>query len=152
MDARLRRPDKLASRARRRVQGSPTVTKASLAEQRQVVDAFLSGLRTGDFGGLVAALEPDVVVKLDETAGRPGTPREIRGARNWAKGGVAFSRNLEGAVEPMLVNGEVGLVWATQGRVFRVLRLSIHDERIATVDIVADPSRLSEFEIAVLEK
>ena len=61
-------------------------------------------------------------------------------------------RNLEGAVEPMLVNGEVGLVWAPQGRVFRVLRLSIHDGKIATVDIVADPSRLAEFEITVLDK
>jgi RNA polymerase sigma factor (sigma-70 family) len=142
----------LASRARRRVQGSPTVPKASLVEQRQVVDAFLTALRTGDLEGLVAVLDPDVVVKLDETAGRPGTPREIHGARNWAKGAVAFSRNLEGAVEPMLVNGEVGLVWAPQGRAFRVLRLSIHDGRIATVDIVADPSRLAKFEIAVLEK
>jgi len=142
----------LASRARRRVQGSPTVPKASLVEQRQVVDAFLTALRTGDLEGLVAVLDPDVVVKLDETAGRPGTPREIHGPRNWAKGAVAFSRNLEGAVEPMLVNGEVGLVWAPQGRVFRVLRLSIHDGRIATVDIVADPSRLAEFEIAMLEK
>ena len=142
----------LASRARRRVQGSPAIPKASLAEQRQVVDAFLTALRTGDFEGLVAVLDPDVVVKLDEAAGRPGTPREIHGARNWAKGAVAFSRNLEGAVEPMLVNGEVGLVWAPQGRVFRVLRLSIHDGKIATVDIVADPSRLAEFEITVLDK
>ena len=142
----------LASRARRRVQGSPAIPKASLAEQRQVVDAFLTALRTGDFEGLVAVLDPDVVVNLDEAAGRPGTPREIHGARNWAKGAVAFSRNLEGAVEPMLVNGEVGLVWAPQGRVFRVLRLSIHDGKIATVDIVADPSRLAEFEITVLDK
>ena len=142
----------LASRARRRVQGSPAIPKVSLAEQRQVVDAFLTALRTGDFEGLVAVLDPDVVVKLDEAAGRPGTPREIHGARNWAKGAVAFSRNLEGAVEPMLVNGEVGLVWAPQGRVFRVLRLSIHDGKIATVDIVADPSRLAEFEITVLDK
>ena len=142
----------LASRARRRVQGSPAIPKASLAEQRQVVDAFLTALRTGDFEGLVAVLDPDVVVKLDEAAGRPGTPREIHGALNWAKGAVAFSRNLEGAVEPMLVNGEVGLVWAPQGRVFRVLRLSIHDGKIATVDIVADRSRLAEFEITVLDK
>ncbi len=142
----------LASRARRRVQGSPAIPKVSLAEQRQVVDAFLTALRTGDFEGLVAVLDPDVVVKLDEAAGRPGTPREIHGARNWAKGAVAFSRNLEGVVEPMLVNGEVGLVWAPQGRVFRVLRLSIHDGKIATVDIVADPSRLAEFEITVLDK
>lgn len=142
----------LASRARRRVQGSPAVPQVSLAEQRQVVDAFLTALRTGDFEGLVAVLDPDVVVKLDEAAGRPGTPREIHGARNWAKGAVAFSRNLEGVVEPMLVNGEVGLVWAPQGRVFRVLRLSIHDGKIATVDIVADPSRLAEFEITVLDK
>jgi len=74
----------LASRARRRVQGASTVRKTSLIEQRRVVDAFLGALRRGDFEGLVAVLDPDVVVRIDEAAARPAGPREIRGARNWA--------------------------------------------------------------------
>ena len=79
----------LASRARRRIQGAPAVPNASLMEQRRVVDAFLDALRRGDFEGLVAVLDPDIVVRVDEAAARPGAPREIRGARNWAKGAIA---------------------------------------------------------------
>jgi hypothetical protein len=142
----------LASRARKRVQGAPTVPKSSLIEQRQVVDAFLAALRAGDFEGLVAVLDPDAVVRLDAAASRPEAPREIRGARNWAKGAIAFSRQLAGGVQPMLVNGEVGLVWAPGGRVARVLRFSTKNGRIATVDVIADPARVREFDLAVLNK
>ena len=142
----------LASRARRRIQGAPAVPKASLSEQRRVVDAFLDALRHGDFEALVAVLDPEIVVRIDEVAARPGAPREIRGARNWAKGAIAFSRQLAGTVQPMLVNGEVGLAWTPGGRVFRVLRFSFADGRIATVDVIADPARLSEFDLAVLDE
>lgn len=142
----------LASRARRRVQGAPTVPRTSLMEQRRVVDAFLDALRRGDFEGLVAVLDPDIVVRIDEAAARPGAPREIHGAENWAKGAIAFSRQLAGAVQPMLVNGEVGLVWAPGGHVFRLLRFSFADGKIATADVIANPARLSEFDLAVLDE
>jgi RNA polymerase sigma-70 factor (ECF subfamily) len=141
----------LASRGRRRVQAGPTVPKASLTEQRRVVDAFLAALRAGDFEGLIAILDPDVVVRLDEAAARPVAPREIHGARNWAKGAIAFSRQLIGAVQPMLVNGEVGLAWAPLGRLLRVLRFSIAGGKIAKVDVIADRASLREFEVAVLQ-
>jgi RNA polymerase sigma-70 factor (ECF subfamily) len=140
----------LASRARRRIQGASTLPKASLTEQRRLIDAFLTALRAGDFEGLVAVLDPEVVFRMDEAAAHPGAPREIRGARNWAKGAIAFSRQLAGAVQPVLVNGEVGLVWAPRGRPARVLRFSIARGKIAAVDSIADPARLREFDLAVL--
>jgi hypothetical protein len=132
-----RSPDaarQLASRARRRVQGADRVPDADRTQQREVVESFLAALRRGDVEGLVAVLDPDVVVRVDEAGERPGAPREIRGARNWAKGAVAFSRQLARSVQPMLVNGAVGLVWAPRGRLSRVLRFSIADGKIATVD------------------
>jgi len=61
-------PTQLASRARRRVQGASAVLKASVMEQRRVVDAFLDALRRGVFEGLVAVLDPDIVVRVDEAA------------------------------------------------------------------------------------
>jgi RNA polymerase sigma factor (sigma-70 family) len=140
----------LASRARRRVQGAPAVPKASLTEQREVAHAFLAAIRTGDFEGLIAVLDPDVVVRIDEAAARPGAPREIRGARNWAKGAIAFSQQLAGDIRAMLVNGEVGLVWAPHGHLLRVLRFSIASGKIATVDVIAEQARLNELELAVL--
>ena len=46
-------------RARRWVHGSATIPDANLTSQREVIDAFLTALRGGDFDGLVAVLDPD---------------------------------------------------------------------------------------------
>jgi hypothetical protein len=139
----------LASRARRRVQGGATAAKAGLTQQRQIVDAFLTALRGRDFEGLVAVLDPDVVARVDEAAARPEALREIRGARNWAKGAIAFS-HLARSVQPMLVDGDVALVWAPRGRLLRVRRFTITRGKIVEVDVIADPARLSDLDLAVL--
>jgi RNA polymerase sigma-70 factor (ECF subfamily) len=116
-----------------------------------MADAFLAALRGGDFEGLLAVLDPDVVVGVDEAAARPGAPREIRGARNWAAGALAFSKMVR-FVQPALINGAVGLVWAPSGRLFRVLTFTIKRGKIAEIDIVADPKRLGELDLAVLDQ
>jgi hypothetical protein len=120
-------------------------------EQRRVVDAFLDALRRGDFEGLVAVLDLDIVVRVDEAPAVRARRGRFRGARTWAKGAIAFLRQLPGTVQPMLVNGGVGLVWTPGGRVFRVLRFSFSDGKIATVDIIADPARLREFDLAAFD-
>ena len=73
----------LASRARRRVRGGGA-PDPDLVRQREVVDAFIAALRAGDFEGLLAVLDPDLVVRADMPV--PGAPSEIRGAAVWAKG------------------------------------------------------------------
>jgi len=140
----------LASRARRRVQASPATPSTNFPEQRRVVDAFLAALRNGDFEGLVAVLDPDVVVRIDEAAARPGAPREIRGARNWAKGAVAFSQ-MARSVHAMLVDGTVGLVWAPRGRLLRALTFTLKQGKIAEVEIIADDAHLQQLDLAVLK-
>src|SRR3954469_12782576 len=70
----------LASRARRRVRGAAPAPDPDLARQRQVVDAFLAAARDGDFDALVAVLDPDVVLRVDRGAVRPGASQEVRGA------------------------------------------------------------------------
>ena len=141
----------LASRARRRVQGASAESHTEHAQQRELAEAFLAALRAGDFEGLVAVLDPDVVVRLDEAARRPGTPAEIHGARNWAQGAVAFAQAAR-SVQPALVDGAVGLVWAPGGRLFRVLRFTIARGKIAEVDVIADPARLRRLNLAVLSQ
>ncbi len=141
----------LASRARRRVQGAGTPSQADHKRQRQVVDAFLTALRGGDFEGLLAVLDPEVVVRIDEGAGQPGGPREIHGATAWAKGAVAFAR-LAGSLQPMLTNGTVGLVWAPDGRLARVLKFTIQSGKIVEADIIADPARLSQLHLTALSE
>lgn len=149
-----RSPDaarQLASRARRRVQGAEAVSKTGLVEQREVVSAFLKALRSGDFQGLISVLDPDVVVHIDEAAARPGAPREIRGAHNFAKGAVTFAQ-IAHQVEPMLINGAVGLAWAPEGKLSRVLAFSIKDGKIAQVDIIADTAQLQNLNLAVVSE
>src|SRR5688572_20306333 len=78
-----RSPDaarQLASRARRRVQGSPP-PDADLASQRHIVESFIAALRRGDVEGLIAVLAPDVVGRAGDDT---GNVREVRGARTWA--------------------------------------------------------------------
>jgi RNA polymerase sigma factor (sigma-70 family) len=140
----------LASRARRRVRGEDTALASDLQSQRVVVDAFLAALRAGDFEGLVAVLDPEVVVRLDGAAGAPGAPREIRGAENWARGAVAFSR-LARLVQPALINGTVGLVFASGGRLSRALTFRIANGKIVEAEILADPARLQQLDVAVLD-
>ena len=140
----------LASRARRRVQGADAVSGADLARQREVVDAFLAALRGGDFEGLIAVLDPDVLVRSDVAAVGPGGSREVRGARNWAKGAIVAARGARFA-QPALVDGRVGLVVAPRGRLFRVLSFTFAGGKIAQVEVIGDPARLRELELAVLD-
>jgi RNA polymerase sigma-70 factor (ECF subfamily) len=140
----------LASRARRRVQGAGAHSQADLSQQREIANAFLTALRSGDVEGLLAVLDPDVVVRIDEAAARPGAAREIHGARNWAKGAIAFAR-LATNVEIMLVNGSVAIVTAPGGRLTRVLSFTLEGGKMVAADIVGDPARLREMDLAVLE-
>jgi RNA polymerase sigma-70 factor (ECF subfamily) len=139
----------LASRARRRVQGSATLPDADLPRQREVVEAFLGALRAGDFDALVAVLDPDVVIRADRTAAPADGSREVRGARTWAKGALAYSRFAHFA-RPALVNGAVGVVVAPRGRLFRVLHFTLTRGKIVQIDVVADPARLRQLDLAVL--
>ena len=142
----------LASRARRRVQGAGPAPDPSRAEQRTVVDAFLAALRRGDVEGLVSVLDPDVLVKVDQAAGRPGAPPvEFRGARNWAKGAVAFSQTARFA-QAALVDGAVGAVFVREGKLFSVLKFTITDGKIVHVDVITDPARLGELALGVLQE
>ena len=146
----------LASRARKRVHGAAGIGGGSgvhLTEQRKIVEGFLGALRVGDFQGLLAVLDPDAVVRIDAAAGRPGAgPREVHGAEDWVRGAVAYSQALQTRlVQPALVDGRVGLVLASRGRLFRVLRFTFERGKIAQVDIVAEPKNLEKVEVQLLE-
>jgi RNA polymerase sigma factor (sigma-70 family) len=139
----------LASRARRRIQGADAASGADLAGQRKVVDAFLAALRAGDFQALVAVLDPNVVITADAAAQPVEAKREIRGAENWAKGAITAARGAR-AAQPALIDGTVGLVIAPQGRLFRALRFTLADEKIAAIEVIGDPERLRHLDLAIL--
>jgi RNA polymerase sigma factor (sigma-70 family) len=140
----------LASRARRRVRGRPRVPDTDLASQRVVVDAFLAASRGGDFDALVAVLDPDVVLRVDRAAVPGGVSRKVYGAPAVAKGALAFSGRARFA-RSALVNGAVGVVVAPRGRLFAVLGLTVMRGKILEIDVAADPERLRQLDVAVLD-
>jgi RNA polymerase sigma-70 factor (ECF subfamily) len=146
-----RTPDaarQLASRARRRVQGSPP-PEMDLASQRSTVEAFIAALRRGDVEGMVAVLDPDVVGRAVDPK---GNVREVRGARTWASGAVAFAQLISDlGASPALINGSVGIVVAPKGKLTRVLRFTFTDGRIATAEIISDRAQLDALDIAPLD-
>jgi RNA polymerase sigma-70 factor (ECF subfamily) len=137
----------LASRARRRVRGG-AAPDPDLMRQREVVEAFITALRAGDFEGLLAVLDPDLVVRADMLPS--GAPTEIRGAAVWAKGAVAYG-HLARLTQPALVNGAIGVVVAPRGRLVRALRFTIANGKIAEIEVIGNPARLVELDVSIVE-
>jgi RNA polymerase sigma-70 factor (ECF subfamily) len=153
----------LASRARRRVRGSPTAPDIQRERQREVVEAFVRAASTGDLEGLLAVLDPDAVIRIDAATRMAGgaadaapEPREVRGASIWAKQLIALTRGLRSAqpahvfVQPALIDGSVGLIHAPRGKLSRALAFTFADARVTRVEVIGDPARLRELDIAVL--
>jgi RNA polymerase sigma-70 factor, ECF subfamily len=146
----------LASRARRRVRGAAAPPPADRGRQREIVGAFLAAAREGDFAGLLAVLDPDVVLRADaaavlgsaarEAAGAPKLAPEVRGAAAVAE---AFAGRARGA-QLALVDGAVGAVWAPGGRPRAVFRFTVSDGKIAGIDVVVDPERVRGLKVVVL--
>jgi RNA polymerase sigma factor (sigma-70 family) len=134
----------LASRARRRVRGTAPVPETDLARQREVVDAFLTASRRGDFEALVALLDPDITLRSD--AGASPVTTIIRGARNVARQALSF-QHLARFARLAMVNGEFGFVTAPQGRPAAVMAITVADGRITELNILADPERLRRLDL-----
>jgi RNA polymerase sigma factor (sigma-70 family) len=139
----------LASRARRRVRGENTVPDADLDTQREVADAFLAAARDGDFDALVAMLDPDVVLRADLGPLRGGS-REFRGAEVVAGRALTFSQ-AGLVVRPALVNGTPGAVSTRDGEPFSVGAFTVRGGRIVEIDILADPARLRQLDLTILD-
>src|SRR5215510_11621166 len=140
----------LASRARRRVQGQTPTPDTDLRAQRRVVDAFLAAAQAGDFEGLVAVLDPHIVLRADAGAVK-GMSRLVRGAQAVAGQAAAFSK-MALSNQVVLVNGDIGLVCRLpDGRLFSVIGFTIADGRVVEMDILADPDRLSRLDLSAVE-
>jgi len=125
----------LASRARRRVQGAD---RDAPTADRQIVDAFLAAARDGDFEGLLAVLDPHVVLRADEGG---GALRIVEGAR-----AVAASARVGAAgrvAHPAIIDGAPGLVATEAGVPVAVLAFTVVDGRITAIDALAGPARVA---------
>jgi RNA polymerase sigma-70 factor (ECF subfamily) len=159
----------LASRARHRLRGAPAYPAATasaagyagdpggpvpggpgdLARQWTVVDAFLAASRDGDFEGLLAILDPDIVLRADAGAGPLGPSVLIRGAREFIDRSQQFV-SLQRYAHRVLVNGGPGFLVVRDGEPVALLAATVHDGKISEMDILADPVRLRELDLVRL--
>jgi RNA polymerase sigma-70 factor, ECF subfamily len=155
----------LASRARHRLRsapahpgatsadGGPTAASspgsADLARQWTVVDAFLAASREGDFEGLLAILDPDVVLRADAGTGPFGPSVLVRGAREVIAQAQRFA-SLGRFARPVLVNGAPGFLVVRDGESLALLAATVQNDKITEMDILADPVRLRELDLVGL--
>ncbi|MFI6826381.1 sigma-70 family RNA polymerase sigma factor [Kribbella sp. NPDC050241] len=134
----------LASRARRRVQGTPEPAGADANRQKEIVEAFLAASRGGDFDALLELLDPDVVLRADETVVARGAGAMVRGAAAVAE---TFSGRAQAAVLT-LVDGKAGAVWRLRGEPVVVFSFTVADGRIAGIELLGNPDYLRNVDLA----
>ena len=132
----------LASRAGRRVQGVAPVLDTDLTRQRAIVDAFLTAARNGDFDALLEALDPDVVVRANGA-------EAVRGAAAVAARAITGLRSAQVTLLA-LINGAVGIVNAAEARPISLQAFTITDAKIIAIDVIDDPGRIAEADLAIL--
>src|SRR5215217_568391 len=136
----------LASRGRRRVQGTPEDGPAEdVARHREIVEAFFKASRGGDIQALLAVLDPDVVLRTDDALLRMSTRTgwltqpQLRGAQAVA---AQFSGSAQSA-QLALIDGAPGAVWATHGTPRTLFVFTIRDGKVVEIELAADAERLS---------
>lgn len=135
----------LAARARRHVEARAPRFEVSADERRRVTEAFADACTRGDIAGLVALLDPDVVLHSDGGGLVAAARRPVAGAERVARylAGVARRGPARLRLTPATVNGEPGLLWMRDDELGGVVALALIGDRIGRVDIVRNPRKLT---------
>jgi RNA polymerase sigma factor (sigma-70 family) len=157
----------LASRARRRLRTAPShpaaesaspgtgsagtgsTGAADLARQWTVVNAFLAASREGDFEGLLAILDPDVVLRAEAGASLFGPSVVVRGAREVIAQARRFAP-LGRFARPVLVNGSPGFLVVREGEPLALLAATVQNDKITEMNVLADPDRLAALDLTAV--
>jgi RNA polymerase sigma-70 factor (ECF subfamily) len=136
----------LASRARRRVRATG-VPDPDRAGQQRVADAFLAAAREGNFVGLIALLDPEVVLRVDGGTLREGATRVVHGAQAVAAGAMRFASMAPFALQ-VFVNGAPGFLGRDPGgRIVSVLGMTIRAGKIVELHALTDAARVGKLEL-----
>jgi RNA polymerase sigma factor (sigma-70 family) len=148
----------LASRARRRVRGMKATSQEDTHRQQEIVTAFLTASRDGDFSALLKLLHPDVVLRADKTAvkvaaanqakGAPAFKSEIRGANDVAETLKGRARGAQLA----LIDGFAGATWAPNGKPVVVFAFAVRDGKIEEIDVFMNAEDLRTIEVEMLNE
>ena len=123
--------------------------RGDLARQWTVVNAFLAASREGDFEALLTILDPDIVLRADAGAGPLGPSILVSGVREVVAQAQRFA-GLSRFAHPVLVNAAPGFLVVRDGEAFALVAMTVRDDKIAELDILADPVRLARLDLAAL--
>ena len=101
----------------------------------------MSASRDGDFGALLALLDPEVVLTADADAVRVGAS-QVRGSA----AGRARAARLA------LINGQPGLVWALGGKAQVVFGFTVEEDKITAIQLLANSATLDDLDIVLISK
>ncbi|MEV6244601.1 RNA polymerase sigma factor SigJ [Streptomyces sp. NPDC051742] len=132
----------LASRARRRVRDATPAAGPGARRQREIADAFLAASRGGDFEGLLAVLDPDVVLRADGGRTLAAVSKIVRGAEAVIAQALMYAKFKQAAL-PVVVNGAPAYLSVVDGRPAVLMSFTIAGDRIVGLEILADPERLA---------
>lgn len=127
----------LASRARRRVRGAEEPARPDREHGRRIVDAWLAAAKGGDLGALLSLLDDGAVLRADYGS----STQTVEGAQAIAEQAVLSGRLAAHSV-PILVDGRPGVAAVMNGRVVSIMAFDIADDRIISLDVLADIDRL----------
>lgn len=164
----------LASRARRRLRDVPspdsgdavpgaavpgaaaagdaipgTAVPSAAVRQRGIAEAFLAASRQGNFGRLLALLDPDVVLRADAGSSPLGRSQVVHGAPGVARQAHRFAAMARHA-RPVLINGAPGFLVARDGQPLALIGLTVRRDLITELNILADPERLRRLDLGGL--
>jgi RNA polymerase sigma-70 factor (ECF subfamily) len=132
----------LASRARRHVTSQGPRFTASREEHDRAVRAFARAVAEGDLESLVAVLDPDVGWTSDGGGRVSALRRPLLGAPRVARAWMAMKPRLHEPAEIML-NGRLGLLLPSRDGGRAALSFAVAHGRIARIDSVRNPDKLS---------
>jgi RNA polymerase sigma-70 factor (ECF subfamily) len=148
----------LASRARRRVRGMKTTSQEDTHRQREIVTAFLTASRDGNFSALLKLLHPDVVLRADKTAVKVAAANRAKGApafKNEIRGAGDVAETLKGrarGAQLALVDGFTGATWAPSGKPVVVFAFAVGDGKIEEIDVIMNTEDLEKMEVEVINE
>jgi RNA polymerase sigma-70 factor, ECF subfamily len=133
----------LASRARAHVAAGAPRLDVDAADHRRTVEAFLAATAGGDLAGLLAVLDPDVMLTSDGGGSALAARRPVLGADRVARLLLGAAHRQPVVHRAVTINGQPGYA-ATDpdGRLLAVCALTVRDGRVVRVDLVMSPAKL----------
>lgn len=127
---------KLASRARSKIAQPASADRLANWE---IVDAFLTAARAGDFSRLLELLAPDAVITGDAAAIAAGTPTEITGRKEVA----TFFNGSAAAALPVFIGAAPGAAWFHRGDARVAFDFTVANGVVRRIDFRADAEVLA---------